>query len=374
MRKILFIDRDGTIIREPDTDFQIDTLEKFAFIPRVITYLEKIVKELDYDLVMVSNQDGLGTESFPDHTFWPYQELMIRTLESEGIQFEGICIDRSLPGDGSPYRKPGIAMLTKYMDDSYDLDQSFVIGDRWSDCELAMNLGAKGIIIRHKMDKPGLCPEGLRTTLALNCTDWKAVYSFLKKLNRKSKITRVTAETSSRVCIDLDGDGQYDNHTGLKFFDHMLDQLARHGGLDLEVSVKGDLEVDEHHTIEDTAIALGTALKSALGNKTGLARYGFCLPMDDCLAQVALDFGGRPWIEWQVDFSREKIGDVPTEMFFHFFKSLSDHACCNLNIKAEGDNEHHKIESIFKAFGRALKMAKVRDMSCAELPSTKGVL
>ena len=374
MKKVLFIDRDGTLIREPQTDYQVDSLEKFSFYPGVIRYLIKIVQELDYVLVMVTNQDGLGTESYPEETFWPYQELTVKTLSEQGIKFEDIYIDRSFEKDGSPYRKPGTAMLTKYIDGPYDMSQSFVLGDRWSDIQLAKNLGAKGIFINEYDGKNVQASDELRDSTALITDSWSDVYTMLKKQDRQSHLVRATKETNISVHLNLDGTGESMINTGLNFFDHMLDQIAKHGQMDLIVNANGDLEIDEHHTIEDTAIALGQAFKEALGKKVGIQRYGFALPMDDCLAQVALDFGGRPWIEWDVQLDREYVGDMPTEMVYHFFKSFSDNADCNLNIKVEGDNEHHKIESIFKAFARAIRMGKAIDKSSDEMPSTKGVI
>ena len=374
MKKVLFIDRDGTLIREPQTDYQVDSLEKFSFYPGVIRYLIKIVQELDYVLVMVTNQDGLGTESYPEETFWPYQELTVKTLSEQGIKFEDIYIDRSFEKDGSPYRKPGTAMLTKYIDGPYDMSQSFVLGDRWSDIQLAKNLGAKGIFINEYDGKNVQASDELRDSTALITDSWSDVYTMLKKQDRQSHLVRATKETNISVHLNLDGTGESMINTGLNFFDHMLDQIAKHGQMDLIVKAKGDLEIDEHHTIEDTAIALGQAFKEALGKKVGIQRYGFALPMDDCLAQVALDFGGRPWIEWDAQLDREYVGDMPTEMVYHFFKSFSDNADCNLNIKVEGDNEHHKIESIFKAFARAIRMGKAIDKSSDEMPSTKGVI
>ena len=374
MKKVLFIDRDGTLIREPQTDYQVDSLEKFSFYPGVIRYLIKIVQELDYVLVMVTNQDGLGTDSYPEETFWPYQELTVKTLSEQGIKFEDIYIDRSFEKDGSPYRKPGTAMLTKYIDGPYDMSQSFVLGDRWSDIQLAKNLGAKGIFINEYDGKNVQASDELRDSTALITDSWSDVYTMLKKQDRQSHLVRATKETNISVHLNLDGTGESMINTGLNFFDHMLDQIAKHGQMDLIVKAKGDLEIDEHHTIEDTAIALGQAFKEALGKKVGIQRYGFALPMDDCLAQVALDFGGRPWIEWDVQLDREYVGDMPTEMVYHFFKSFSDNADCNLNIKVEGDNEHHKIESIFKAFARAIRMGKAIDKSSDEMPSTKGVI
>ncbi len=374
MKKVLFIDRDGTIIREPESDYQVDRLDKFSFFPGAITYLSKIVKELDYVLALVTNQDGLGTSSYPESDFWPLQELMLDVLKGEGVVFDSIHIDRSFEKDNSPYRKPGTSMLSQYVDGDFDLSRSFVFGDRWSDCKLAQNLGAQGVFIHEKVGDKESVPSDLTGSVALVTNNWKDIYTHLKSLERQTTEQRDTSET--KVCIDLnlDGTGASDIHTGLEFFDHMLDQIARHGLVDLVVKVDGDLEIDEHHTIEDTAITLGAAFKNAMGRKVGMQRYGFCLPMDDCLAQVAVDFGGRAWLEWDASFKREKIGDVPTEMFYHFFKSFSDHATCNLNIKAEGDNEHHKIEAIFKAFARAIRHGISIDRASDVLPSTKGVL
>ena len=365
MKKVLFIDRDGTLIVEPP-DQQIDSLEKLEFVPGVITWLRRIAESSDYELIMVTNQDGLGTSSFPEDTFWPAQNKMLSILKNEGIHFEQIHIDKSLPTENKPTRKPGIAMLTEYISSAYDLKNSYVIGDRETDMELARNLGSKGMLLS----------KTLSTTIE-NChavSTWKEIYDLLIRAPRVSKVERKTNETQISIQLNLDGDGKAKIRTGLGFFDHMLEQVAKHGQLDLEVNAKGDLHIDEHHLIEDTGLALGTAISNALGNKMGLARYGFCLPMDDCLAQVALDFGGRPWLEWSVDFKREKIGEMPTEMFFHFFKSFSDTSKCNLNIKAEGDNEHHKAEAIFKAFAKAIKMAKARDFENSKLPTTKGTL
>lgn len=374
MKKVLFIDRDGTLIREPQSDYQVDALEKFSFYPGVFTYLGRIVRELDYSLVMVTNQDGLGTDSYPENAFWPLQELTVESLRGEGIVFQGIHIDRHFEKDNSPYRKPGTAMLKEYIEGDYDLAKSFVLGDRWSDSQLAKNLGAKGIFINEYEGKTTTPPKELEKSVTLVTDSWKEVYEFLKKQNRQVSLARKTNETSIDIHLDLDGNGMAEISTGLHFFDHMLDQIARHGGVDLIVKAEGDLEIDEHHTIEDTAITLGMAFKDAIGKKVGMQRYGFCLPMDDCLAQVAIDFGGRSWIEWDVNFSREKVGDMPTELVYHFFKSFSDNASCNLNIKAAGDNDHHKIESIFKAFARAIKDGVNRDAMSDVLPSTKGVL
>ncbi|MGD1998679.1 MAG: bifunctional histidinol-phosphatase/imidazoleglycerol-phosphate dehydratase HisB [Flavobacteriaceae bacterium] len=374
MKKVLFIDRDGTLALEPE-DYQLDAFEKLIFYPEVFTYLGKIAKELDYELVMVTNQDGLGTDSFPEETFHPIQNLLIKTFENEGVVFENILIDRSFPQDNSPNRKPRTGMLTAYMDaQTYDLSKSFVIGDRMTDMELAKNLGSKGIFIANQPDLGNDEVGDVGDAIAMTTTKWKDIYTFLKAGGRKANISRTTKETDINIQLDLDGTGKADIDTGIVFFDHMLDQLARHGGVDLSLKVKGDLEVDEHHTIEDTAIALGEAFSEALGDKLGIARYGFCLPMDDCLAQVSLDFGGRSWLMWDATFKREMIGKMPTEMFFHFFKSFADGAKANLNIKAEGFNEHHKIEAIFKAFSKTIKAAIQRDTEKLILPSTKGML
>lgn len=376
-KKLLFIDRDGTLILEP-TDYQIDAFEKLEFYPGALSYLGKIAKELDYELVMVSNQDGLGTSSFPEETFWPVQQFILKTFENEGVVFQNIHIDRSFPEEGLPTRKPGTGLLTAYFSEDYDLENSFVIGDRLTDVQLAQNLGAKAIYIPSDvtLGQEELTKDSteLDDVIALKTLSWKDIYEFLKLKNRRASLVRKTHETNIRIELHLDGTGKSQIHTGLKFFDHMLDQLARHGQLDLLVDVQGDLEVDEHHTIEDTAIALGEVFAKALGDKMGIERYGFCLPMDDCLAQVAIDFGGRPWLMWKAPFKREKIGDMPTEMFFHFFKSFADGARANLNIKAEGFNEHHKIEAIFKAFAKAIKAAVKRDAEKMILPTTKGMI
>ncbi len=364
MKKVLFIDRDGTLIVEPKSDFKIDSLDDLEFIPEVIQNLAKIVRELDYDLVMVSNQDGLGTKDFPWEDFNPPHEKMLLTLQNEGITFKDIYIDTSYEYENKPTRKPGTAMLGKYIHGDYDLAHSYVIGDRKTDVQMAENLGAKSILISNETFAPA----------TLTTTSWSEIYQFLKSQPRKGSIRRTTRETDVDVEINLDGSGKADISTGLHFFDHMLDQIARHGNMDVKIHVKGDLEVDEHHTIEDTGIALGEAVLKALGSKKGIERYGFLLPMDDCLAQVAIDFGGRPWLVWDVIFKRDKVGDVPTEMFHHFFKSFTDSAKCNLNIKAEGDNDHHKIESVFKAFAKAIKMAVSQTDAHFNLPSTKGVL
>lgn len=378
MKKVLFIDRDGTLVLEPH-DYQVDALEKVEFYPLVFQYLAKIVQELDYELVMVTNQDGLGTDSYPEDTFWPAHNAIIKAFRNEGITFVEEVIDRTFAHENKPTRKPGTALLTHYMDGSVDLANSFVIGDRITDVQLAKNLGSKAIWM---VTDPNLGANeisndarSLQDVIALNSTDWGEIYRFLKGRQRTGKVHRVTKETDVYVHLDLDGQGRYNNQTGLGFFDHMLDQLAKHSGANLEVKVKGDLHIDEHHTIEDTAIALGEAFRQAVGDKRGMERYGSCiLPMDDCLATAAIDFSGRPWLVWNAEYRREKVGQMPTEMFYHFFKSFSDTALCNLNIKAEGENEHHKIEATFKAVAKAIKMAVKRDANSQELPSTKGVL
>src|SRR6201986_2049839 len=378
-QKILFIDRDGTMILETE-DEQIDSFAKLQFYPGALTYLPKIAKELDYELVMVTNQDGLGTASYPENTFWPIQDFVVKTFENEGVKFSDFAIDRTYPKDNAPTRKPGTALLTKYLDaEKYDLKNSFTIGDRKNDILLARNLGAKAIWLNNNSNLGGAeftqeQHDQLHNTIALETTDWQKVYEFLKLGERVIEHRRSTKETDINIKINLDGKGEAKVSTGLHFFDHMLDQIARHGNIDLEIRAKGDLHIDEHHTIEDTGIALGEVFATALGDKRGIERYGFCLPMDDCLAQVAIDFGGRNWIVWDAEFKREKIGEMPTEMFYHFFKSFSDAAKCNLNIKAEGQNEHHKIEAIFKAFAKTIKMAVKRDVDNMVLPSTKGVL
>lgn len=365
MKKVLFIDRDGTIIKEPPTDFQVDSLEKLEFVPRSISNLRKIAEETEYELVMVTNQDGLGTASFPEDTFWPAQYKMLKTLEEEGVIFSAIHVDRSFEHENAPTRKPRTGMLGQYLTGEYDLANSYVIGDRRTDIELAKNLGCKAIYIGTDQWEDA----------ALSTSSWDEIYEFLRLPARKASVERNTSETQIKISLNLDGTGQCNIHTGLAFFDHMLEQLGRHGGTDLDIHVNGDLHIDEHHTIEDTALALGEAYLKALGDKKGIYRYGFLLPMDDALAQVAIDFGGRPWIVWDAEFKREKIGEMPTEMFYHFFKSFSDAAKCNLNIKVEGDNEHHKIEATFKALARAIKMAVKRDLQALnQLPSTKGVL
>lgn len=375
MKRALFIDRDGTLVMEPPIDYQLDSLEKLEFYPKVFRNLYFIRKQLDFEFVMVSNQDGLGTDSFPEDTFWPAHNLMMKTLEGEGIHFEDVLIDPSFPEDNSPNRKPRTGMLSKYLNGEYDLANSYVIGDRLTDVELAANLGAKAIWLRN--------PENAEAELqtysrelhpALITDDWDKITEYLFAGERTATVQRTTRETDIFISLNLDGSGKTEITTGLGFFDHMLDQIGKHSGMDLTVRVKGDLQVDEHHTIEDTAIALGEALLKALGDKRGIERYGYCLPMDDCLCSVALDFGGRPWLVWDAKFHRERVGDMPTEMFLHFFKSLSDAARMNLNIKAEGENEHHKIEGIFKALARSIRMAIRRDVYNFTLPSTKGVL
>ena len=378
MKKVLFIDRDGTIVLEPE-NYQLDALEKVEFYPKAFQYLAKIANELDYELAMVTNQDGLGTDSFPEDTFWPTQNFILKAFENEGVLFDEIFVDRSFPEDNAPTRKPRTGMLTKYLNNpEYDLANSFVLGDRLTDVELAKNLGAKAIFIN---DNDGIGSneisskrEELDETIILQTMSWKEIYEFLKLEARSASITRKTHETDIFINVNLDGTGKSKIDTGIAFFDHMLDQISRHGQMDLEILVKGDLEVDEHHTIEDTAIALGEVFAKALGNKLGIERYGFCLPMDDCLAQVAIDFGGRNWLVWETEFKREMVGKMPTEMFYHFFKSFSDGAKANINIKAEGTNEHHKIEAIFKAFAKAIKVAVKRDTEKMILPSTKGML
>lgn len=373
-KRVLFIDRDGTLILESPGDFQVDSLEKLVFYPGIFRNMYQIKKNLNFELVIVTNQDGLGTPAFPEDTFWPVHNKMIKSFENEGITFDDILIDKSFPEDNLPTRKPGIKMLANYLTDEYDLTNSYVIGDRITDIELARNLGAKGILIGEQDQWKILDELNLSSHCVLVTENWDNIYQLLITGDRKVVVERNTAETKVYIALDLDGSGKSEIQTGLGFFNHMLDQIAKHSGIDLIIDVQGDLNVDEHHTIEDTGIALGEAILKALGNKRGIERYGFVLPMDDCLAQVALDFGGRSWFVWETEFLREKIGDVPCEMFFHFFKSLSDSAKMNLNIKAEGKNEHHKIESIFKAFARAIKNAIRKDIFSNSLPSTKGVL
>lgn len=377
MKKFLFIDRDGTLVLEPE-DYQVDSFSKLEFYPEVFTYLGKIAKELDFELVMVTNQDGLGTPSHPEENFWPVQNFIIQAFENEGVKFKEIIIDKTFAHENAATRKPGTALLTKYINnDEYDLKNSFVIGDRITDVKLAQNLGSKAIFIANDENLGSEEIKGntdLDDSVALKTTSWKSIYEFLKLQNRTASIERNTNETKIKITLNLDGAGKSDISTGLPFFDHMLDQIARHGQMDLGIKVDGDLEVDEHHTIEDTAIALGEAFSKALGNKLGIERYGFTLPMDDCLAQVAIDFGGRNWLVWEADFKREMIGKMSTEMFYHFFKSFTDGAKANLHVKAEGTNEHHKIEAIFKAFAKAIKVAVKRDPEKMILPSTKGLL
>lgn len=364
MKKVLFIDRDGTLIMEPPIDFQVDSLEKLEFYPDVFQNLSKIAKELDYELVMITNQDGLGTQSFPFEDFIKPQKKMLKAFENEGIIFSDILIDKSFEHENLPTRKPGIGLLGKYIYGDYDLQNSYVIGDRITDIQLAENLGSKAIFINKIQNE----------NAELTTENWAEIYQFLKQKPRKAKVLRKTNETNIEIEVNLDGKGSSEIFTGLHFFDHMLEQISKHGNLDLKIKVNGDLQIDEHHTIEDTGIVFGEAILQALGKKKGIERYGFLLPMDDCLAQVAIDFGGRPWLVWEADFKREKIGDMPTEMFYHFFKSFTDSSKSNVNIKVEGDNEHHKIESVFKAFAKAIKMAVNQTDQNFNLPSTKGSL
>ena len=379
MQRILFIDRDGTLIKEKPPTYQIDSFDKLEFYPGVFQYLKHIVQELDYTLVMVSNQDGLGTASFPEETFHPVQNFILQTFANEGIHFEDILIDKSFPQENQPTRKPGIGMMTKYLNNAdYDLANSYVLGDRITDVQLAKNLGCKAIFINND-ETLGAAEindsnSSLEETISLKTNNWQEIYTFLKLGQRKLHHERNTNETKISIDLNMDGNGNAVIDTGLGFFDHMLDQIARHGKIDLNIKVNGDLHIDEHHTIEDTGIALGEAFAKALSDKRGMERYGFALPMDECEAKVLIDFGGRNWIVWDAAFNREKVGDMPTEMFFHFFKSFSDAAKCNLNIEAKGDNEHHKIEAIFKAFAKAIRMAVKRDPISNYLPSTKGVL
>lgn len=379
-KRILFIDRDGVLIKEAPPTYQLDSFDKLEFYPGMFKYLRKIATELDFEFVMVTNQDGMGTASFPEDTFWPVHNFVLKSLANESIQFAEVCIDRTFPKDNAPTRKPGTGMLTKYLNNpDYNIAESFVIGDRITDMQLAKNLGCKGFWLNND---PSLGASEISNTITdlkkdvivLESPSWEDIYEYLKLPPRKIIHERNTNETNIKVEVNLDGDGKSSIKTGLAFFDHMLDQLARHGNIDLAITCDGDLHIDEHHSIEDTGIALGEAIAKALGNKRGIERYGFLLPMDDCLAQVAIDFGGRSWIVWDAEFKREKIGEMPTEMFYHFFKSFSDAAKCNLNIKAEGENEHHKIEAIFKGFAKAIKMAVKRDIHNNALPSTKGIL
>lgn len=374
MPKVLFIDRDGTIIVEPPLDFQVDSLEKLEFLPKAISNLRKISEENQFELAMVTNQDGLGTDSFPEDTFWPAHLKMMRILEMENVHFDEVFIDKTFPHENAPTRKPGVGLLGKYLTNAeYNLADSYVLGDRLTDLQLAIHLGAQGIFIGKSLPEEAT-PEQVNAA-ALVTEDWDEIYAFLKMPARTAEVRRTTKETDIHIHLNLDGKGSSKIETGIGFFDHMLDQLARHSGADLNITVKGDLHIDEHHTIEDTALALGEAYLIALGDKKGISRYGYLLPMDECLAQVAIDFSGRPWLVWDASFKREKIGEMPTEMFMHFFKSFSDTSKCNLNIKVEGDNEHHKIESIFKAWAKAIKMAVKRDLQEIDrLPSTKGVL
>ena len=363
MKKILFIDRDGTLVTEPPLDFQLDSLEKLEFLPGVFQFLNKIVQECDFTLVMVTNQDGLGTSGFPEENFWPAHLKIIKAFSNEGILFEEILIDRSFPGENSNFRKPGIGMVRHYMNSLYDLQNSYVIGDRETDVQFAKNIGCKSIFLNVKESD----------SADFNCRSWEGIYKALKDQPRSAQVHRSTNETDILISLNLDGTGVNKINTGLGFFDHMLEQIAKHASIDLYIESRGDLHVDEHHTIEDTGIALGTCIKNALSNKKGIERYGFLLPMDESLAQVAIDFGGRSWLVWEATFNREKIGDCPTEMFHHFFKSFCDGASCNLNVKVNGDNEHHKIESIFKAFAKSIKMAVSRTSNYS-IPSTKGLL
>lgn len=376
MKKALFIDRDGTLVVEPPVDYQLDSLEKLEFMPRVFRNVALIRERLDYEFVIVSNQDGLGTDSFPTETFLPPHKKMLEAFKNEGVEFDDILIDPSFPHENKPTRKPGTAMLGKYMTGEYNLAESYVIGDRITDVMLAKNLGSKAILLAATKEagEAMLKEKKLEDTCALVATSWDEISSYLIAGERVVEVVRKTSETDIYVKINLDGTGKSSVSTGLSFFDHMLDQLGRHSGMDVTIVTKGDLNVDEHHTIEDTGIAIGEALRKALGDKRGINRYGFYLPMDDSLCSVALDFGGRAWLVWDADFKREYVGDMPTEMFMHFFKSLSDSAAMNLNIKAEGVNEHHKIEGIFKAFARAIKMAIARDVLNGSIPSSKGVI
>lgn len=374
MKKVIFLDRDGTLIKEPPIDFQVDSLEKLEFVPKVIRNLYFIRKYLDYELVIVTNQDGLGTSSYSEEDFRIVQTKMLKTFENEGIVFDNILIDKSLPEENSPNRKPKTGLLKKYLAGDYNLAISYVIGDRLTDIELAKNVGAKAILISSESGNDNLIKAGLKDYCVLVSDDWDEIFKFVSVSDRTAAVHRKTRETDIAVTLIIDGTGKSDISTGLGFFDHMLEQIARHSGTDMTIKVEGDLKTDEHHTIEDTALALGEAFLKALGNKAGMDRYGFFLPMDDCLAQVVIDFSGRSWLVWETEFKREKVGEMPTEMFFHFFKSFADGAKCNLNIKAEGQNEHHKIEAIFKALGRAIKMAVKKDLLNFELPSTKGII
>jgi imidazoleglycerol-phosphate dehydratase/histidinol-phosphatase len=379
LKRILFIDRDGTLINEAPPTYQLDSFDKLTFYPHMFEYMGRIAREMDYELVMVTNQDGLGTHAFPEDTFWPLHNLVMKSLESEGIHFSAVHIDRSFPHDNAPTRKPGTGMLTQYLNNpDYDIANSYVIGDRITDVQLAKNLGCKAIWLNQDpnlgageiQDKVA----ELRPVIALESTHWSTIYEYLKLGLRRVIHERNTNETQIKIELNVDGRGKGAIYTGLGFFDHMLDQIARHGKMDLTVRANGDLHIDEHHTIEDTGIALGEAFAQALADKRGMERYGFALPMDEADAKVLIDFGGRNWIVWNAEFKRERIGEMPTEMFFHFFKSFSDAARCNLNIECHGDNEHHKIEAIFKAFAKAIRMAVKRDPLSNYIPSTKGVL
>jgi histidinol-phosphatase len=379
MKRVLFIDRDGTLINEAPPTYQLDSFDKLTFYPHMFESMGRIARELDYELVMVTNQDGLGTDQFPEDTFWPLHNLVMKSLEGEGIHFSKVLIDRSFPHENKPTRKPGTGMLTEYMNTAqYDLANSFVIGDRITDVQLAKNLGCRAIWLNQDPNLGGGeikdSVNELRPVIALETTDWKKIYEYLKLGLRQVVHERNTNETQIKIELNIDGSGKAAIVTGLGFFDHMLEQIARHGKMDLTIRANGDLHIDEHHTIEDTGIALGEAFAKALADKRGMERYGFALPMDEADAKVLIDFGGRNWIVWNAEFKRERIGDVPTEMFFHFFKSFSDAAKCNLNIECHGDNEHHKIEAIFKAFAKAIRMAVKRDPLSNYLPSTKGVL
>ncbi|MBS4059184.1 MAG: bifunctional histidinol-phosphatase/imidazoleglycerol-phosphate dehydratase HisB [Bacteroidetes bacterium] len=370
MKKVLFIDRDGTLIHEPEIDWQVDSYDKFEFIPGVIRNLGRIAEELDYMLVMVTNQDGLGTSSYPEETFWPVHNKMLTIFSNEGIVFEDVFIDRSFEHQNLPTRKPGIGMLSKFLQKGYDLENSYVIGDRKTDIQLAENLGAKGIYFNANED----LPKDLLHLTPLQTTSWKEIYQFLKKEHRFGKVFRKTNETSIQIRLNLDGQGLSEINTGIGFFDHMLDQITRHGGFDLFLQANGDLHIDEHHTIEDTGLALGEAFKNAVGKKTGMQRYGFSLPMDDANAKVLLDFGGRPYFKWKFKSADRKPGGISVGLFEHFFRSFSDASACNLHISAKGKDGHHTIEAVFKAFARALKMASERDLESGILPTTKGVL
>lgn len=372
-KQVLFIDRDGTLVIEPPIDYQLDSFNKLEFYPKVFRNLYFIRQKMDFEFAMVTNQDGLGTASFPEDTFYPVHNFILKTFEQEGITFDQIFIDRSFPEDNAPTRKPRTGMLTQYLDNpEYDLAHSFVIGDRATDVELALNLRCKAILLQN--DKSLLTSPELQSVCVLATTDWDKIAEYLFAQERTAEVRRTTHETDIYIRMNLDGEGKCNISTGLKFFDHMLEQIAKHGKIDLTIQAQGDLEVDEHHTIEDTAIVLGECLYKALGSKRGIERYGYCLPMDDCLCQVALDFGGRAWLVWDATFKREKIGEMPTEMFLHFFKSLSDAAHMNLHIQAKGENEHHKIEGIFKAFARSIRAAVRRDIYHYEIPSSKGSL